>query len=130
MYALAPGYNNAAGFVNITTLLIDNRHIAHVSSVGTYQAARELLGLDRITREDGLDKFNWSFEWLRVTELDSLRTTFLGGAISGPVTVETRNSGTWVQRNAILKISRAQPLRGEDRYGPVTFEFIGAKALP
>ena len=126
-YSLGEGFN-AVTLTEIAMLLVDGRRFAHITSLGTYQAARELVGLDGITRDDGDNTFEWSFEWMRPAELEYIQTNFLDGARSGPVTVETRdNFGDWIEVNAILTLPKALTLRGE-YYGPVTFTFTRAEA--
>jgi hypothetical protein len=127
-YSLAEGFDNAAGFVEIIDIFVDARRLAHITSLGSYQAAREIVGLDGITRDDGYDTFQWSFEWMSPAEVEYLQTTFLDGARSGPVTVETRdNYGDFVERNAILTMPKSYTLRGI-YYGDVVLTFTRAEA--
>lgn len=128
VYQLAEGYNNAVGFVEMIDIVVDSRRLAHITSLGSYQAAREIEGLDGIVIDDGYDTFTWTFEFMRPSEVEYIQTTFLNDARSGPVTVETRNNfGDFIERNAILTLPKSYSLRGE-YYGPVVFNFTRVEA--
>jgi hypothetical protein len=123
-YSLAPGFDNEAGFVEMIDILVDARRLAHITSLGTYQTAREIDTLDGDVHDDGFITFTWTFEWLRPEEVAYMKTTFLSGERNGKVTVETRNEeGDFVQLNARLRLPKTYTLRGDNTYGPVVFTF-------
>lgn len=128
-YSLGAGYN-AAVLTVIATITVTGQRLAYITSLGTFQASREFIGLDQITQDDGDDTFTWTFEYMRPEETSYIKTTFLAGARSGRVTVETLNNNrVWVQENAILTLPPIYPLRGK-YYGPVIFTFRGGVLLP
>ncbi len=128
-YQLAEGHDNTAGFVEMRNVIAGGERLAYITSLGTYQAAREIVGLDGIVRDDGDDTFEWTFAWMSPEQLAYIQTNFLNGARSGPVTVETlTNAGDWVEVNAILTLPRTLSLNGE-YFGPVIFTFTRAEAV-
>jgi hypothetical protein len=129
-YQLAPGWNNAAGFVEMITIITDGSRLAHITSLGTYETARENDTLDGDVHDDGFDEFTWTFEWMTPEEVEYIEDTFLGGERKGQVTVETRFKNQWVQVNARLRMPKTYPLRGDNRFGPVVFTFNDGELLP
>lgn len=129
-YKLAPGWNNAAGFILLTEIIDGEPMDSHASSLGTFRAAREIPGLDGITRDDGEDVWEWKFASLTTTDIQTIEEDILDGERSNQVTVETRNRyGAWVTRNAVLTIpailnrSDASP-----KFSAVIFSFTGGHA--
>ena len=129
VYKLAPGFDNAAGFVEMANIVVDARRLAHITSLGTYETARELETLDGGVIDDGFDTFTWTFEFMLPAEVEYIRDTFLSGERSGNVTVETRdNEDNWVQVNAKLRLPKTYSLRGV-YYGPVIFTFTDGELI-
>lgn len=129
-YQLAPGWNNAAGFVPLTEIIDGESMDSHASSLGTFRAARELAGLDGITRDDGEDVWEWKFASLKQSDIETIETDILNGERSNNVTVETKNRyGAWVQRNAVLTIPAT--LNRSDasaKFSEIVFTFTGGHA--
>jgi hypothetical protein len=129
-YQLAPGWDNAAGFVEMISIITDARRLAHVTSLGTYETARENDTLDGDVHDDGYDQFTWTFEWMTPEEVEYIQDTFLDGNRHGKVTVETRvNANAWIQVNARLRLPKTYPLRGDNTYGPVIFSFSDGEEI-
>lgn len=127
-YGLVAGWNNTP--VALSVIIDGLPTHSHASSLGTFRAAREFVGLDEITYDDGTDSWDWTFVALLPSEIEIIETDVLNGARSGPVTVETRNRyNAWVERNAILTLpaSFSRP-DGSWKYGPVVFTFTGGRA--
>lgn len=127
-YGLVAGWNNTP--VAISVIIDGEPTFTHASSLGTFRAAREFVGLDEITYDDGTDSWEWTFSAIPPSEIAIIEDDVLDGARSGPVTVETRNRyGAWVERNAILTLP-AQLSRPDswESFGPVVFTFTGGRA--
>ena len=126
-YGLIAGWDNTP--VALSVIIDGEPTFTHASSLGTFRAAREFVGLDEIVYDDGTDSWEWTFSALPPSDIETIETDVLGGARSGLVTVETRNRyGAWVERNAILTLP-AQFSRPDswESFGPVVFTFTGGR---
>lgn len=129
IYQLAEGYDNTAGYVAIEGVEVVGEDIHHVSSVGTFAAAREILTLDKVVHDDGDDEWEWLIAAMTPEQYKYIKDTFLDGERSGPVTVRTKtNDGVWVDRNAVLTLPR-RPTRTLLKYSDVVLAFTGGEPL-
>jgi hypothetical protein len=128
-YALAPGFDNVAGLIELSVIFDGEPLESYATSLGTFRASREFIGLDGIAQDDGDDTWTWTFAALTPESIEYLETEILDGARSGPVTATTRNRyGTFVNRNAILTLPQTLPLQGV-KFGGVVFQFTRGTAV-
>lgn len=128
-YQLAEGYDNTAGYEIIEGVEVVDEDIHHVSSLGTFATAREIVTLDKVVHDDGDDEWEWLIEAMTPEQYKYLKDTFLNGERSGPVTVRTKtNDNVWVDRNAVLTLPR-RPSRTLLKYSDVVLSFTGGEAL-
>lgn len=129
-YALAPGHNNVAGLVLVRELIDGEPTHTYPNGLGTFRAATEFIGLNRIAQDMGDDVWEWTFAALLFSEIEVIETDILDGERSGPVTVETKGRyGQWIQRNAILTLPQALPRQGV-KIGGIVFDFKGGTVIP
>src|SRR5688572_15460644 len=128
-YALAAGYDDVAGLIPLSEIIDGEPMESHVTSLGTFRAAREFIGLDGIAQDDGDNTWTWTFAALTTTDIETIETDILDGARSGPVTVQTRSRyGTFINLNAILTLPQVLPLQGE-KFGGITFSFSRGQVI-
>ena len=129
-YALANGHDNIAGLVSLRVIVAGKSLDSHATSMGTFAAEAEFIGLDFISQDMGNDEWEWSFASLTPLDIKTIETDILDGKRSGNVTVETRNRYLeWIQLNAVLTLTQQLPRQGE-KFGGVVLSFRDGVILP
>lgn len=127
-YAIASGYNNAAGLVNIELLSAGGKLFYAVAVAGS--------DVDLKTQEDGVGfesgfpQLVWTSNVTRA-QYAYIRDTVLSGSYSAPVTIRSRYDDTsYANYNAILTIPRTRQLkRNYDLYEQMEWTFTRVVAL-
>lgn len=123
---IAKGYNNAAGLINIETISVNGTYFAPIDSFGKWS--------DGLFERDGTGKLidtgyastSWTAGFITLTQWNYLYTNILGGARSGPVTIQTLryNADYHLICNAILDIGDPPGLnKAVATYNPFTYRF-------
>ncbi len=127
-YKLAPGYDNVAGLIDLRDLISGGPIEAYASSVGSFRASEEFVGLDGVAQDQGYDTWEWEFATLTPSEVDVIQADILDEARSGPVTAQTKtNRGVWVHRNAVLTLPSTY-VRDGLKYGNPVLVFTRGEA--
>lgn len=128
-YQLAPEFNNQAGYVVMSAIVVGERPLARITSMGTFATAREIITLDSEPHDDGFYVWQWRLAALTFDELAYLEDTFFDGERHGDVTVMTRNRrGEWIELNAKAALPRLPTLIGE-KYGDVVIDFTEGEII-
>lgn len=121
-YAIAPGFDNAAGLVVVTSIVEAGKPFAPVQGVGTLDNGEERFYIDGTTDDVGEATFSWlstRMLWAHYEYLitDILVQDLVTGKRSGPVTARTRLTGsTYYNVNAILTLPKTSTLTRSFRY--------------
>lgn len=125
-YKIAVGNNNAAGLVNIETI-IPAGDIAFPSPIArwNYNPGERVIRGSGMEYRRGFPLQHWQMGTLTSDQYAYAKTTWCGGGYSGLVTVRTRHvSATYANYNAVLVIPAENELEaGVFRYFNVVFTF-------
>lgn len=108
-YAVAVGYNNAAGLTNLETIkpVGDIRYFCVVEGYANYDPGVEKLRLDGLKYYVGWPSTKWIFNILTRKQYEYLRDTFCGGGYTGQVTINTTTDReAYGHFNAIIDIPK------------------------
>lgn len=125
---IASGWNNAAGLVNIETLVDSNGvYVAPLlyGGLGNYTRGLRRVGSDGVVYYEGYAVKVWTSVFLTYLQYDVVL------AYSGKVTLRTRlNSGSYANYNAVLTLPDTSELNGGiGYYRDVTWTFTRLEAL-
>ena len=117
-YALAPNFNNVAGFIQLDRVIINNRPIV-VRGVGRYNGGELQTNTNGRATFIGFASTSFEFSVLTYAMYEYLNDTFLGGNNSADVTVRTRRDGTaFANYNAVMTLPFTSELT--KRFGAYT----------
>jgi hypothetical protein len=91
--SIAKGYDNPTGLVNIENIEVNGFNFVAVRDINTYQSGQLITRGDGLGVEDGYPFQNWELSYLSNAQKYYLRTSILGGNISGPVTFKAQRYG-------------------------------------
>ena len=105
-YSIAPGHDNAAGFINVETMIdASDRTFRAVVGHPAYDPGSPRTLSNGRSSFEGFAATTWNSGLVRWSGYLYLYTTILGGAYDGEVSMRTRTKGgAYTNYNAILRI--------------------------
>lgn len=113
-YALAVGYNNAAGLVNVENIIpTGGTRFYPPDSYGRYDPGQVRIRADGAVYLAGFASTTWLFKGITRLQYDYLSDTYCGSSIAGKVTIRTltNDPSTYANFNAILILPKLVDLR-------------------
>lgn len=105
LYKIAAGWNNAAGLVNVESLIVDTDTFAPPVAYMAYNPGTVRVRADGQVYYSGFPSVVWRFTGLKRAMYYYLMTNYTtgGNTLSGKVTISTRNiTGTHANYNAVM----------------------------
>lgn len=132
-YGLAAGHNNAAGLVNLKTLVVSGIPFPPVQANEFASPGQLVERADGSVTFDGRPAVEWLLMAVDPVIYAYIRTTWCAGGYSGLVTVRTTLDGTiYANYNARLRVPVPTDLRMGDGAGwfdEVSLSFIRMEAI-
>lgn len=126
-YAIAAGYNNAAGLQRIETITDGTGKAFRSVRVNGYAPGEARVRANGTIGLVGFPTVRWFCGGITWAQYAYLRDNILAGAYSGPVTIRTRlDDNDYYNCNAILTLGFSQDLTIRSRHY-VGFEYVFTK---
>lgn len=124
-YSLAPGWNNAAGYVVLEETTVSGKRFTHIQGLGTLDDGEERFYINGTRDDVGEAAFSWLFTRLTLAQYDYLLNTINQGRRSNLVTARTRfNTTTYYDVNAVMTLPKVSALsRSYGNYLDVRVDF-------
>jgi hypothetical protein len=130
-YAIAPGNNNTAGLLVVTSIMVAGVPCWNVQGVGQYDPGEERVYADGSRGDVGEGFLRWLSTRMTWAQYEYILSTILNGRRSGPVTARTRlNGSAYVTCNAWLTMPKTIDLeRVSGSYLNVNWTFTRVKVI-
>lgn len=115
---IAPGWDNSDNFVNLEDVKVNGWYFAPMEDLGKWSLGDEVIRGDGVMVTQGFNSTAWLASSLSLDHWHYLYQTILGNALSGKVTIRTRNYvvATYANYNAILTLPQPQTLTKTNRW--------------